>query len=246
MSPFLKLRKRINAKVKSLLNELKISRSKKLYLSFGENCLSDNILDRYKLKSFTTPFSHGRCNVEYILNLEKDNYRKFLAPENLNYEELNGKDVPRLKSYRNIQNTYHELQMNGFEFTHHDVIKDGNLKIKFRERVMKLLQYKGKKKYIILYHHRFCAETNFELLIEHLNLLKSLYSKNNINSEVILFKQVIIKSELNRKMNYSLYKNIHIFDFNTISIWEGDTPELLWAKCDDDLINKMIDKIKHL
>jgi len=73
-----------------------------------------------------------------------------------------------------------------------------------------------------------------------------LYSKNNINSEVILFKQVIIKSELNRKMNYSLYKNIHIFDFNTISIWEGDNPELLWAKCDDDLITKMIDKIKHL
>ena len=246
MDIVLKFKKKINVKYNIILNELKIIRSKKLYLSFGENCLSDNVLERYKLKSFTTPFSHGRCNIEYILNLEKDKYKGFTSLENLKYEDLNGKEVARLQNYRTIQNTYHELQMNGFEFTHHDIIKDDNLKIKFKKRVLKLLQYKGKKKYIILYHHRFCAETKFELLIEHLNVLKSLYSNNKNNSEVVLFKQAIVPNELDRKIEYIQYKNIHIFNFYTLNIWEGDIPEILWAKCDDDLIIKMIEKIKRL
>lgn len=42
-----------------------------IWLSLGENCLSDNILSRHSLKSFSTPFSHARSNIDYALELEK-------------------------------------------------------------------------------------------------------------------------------------------------------------------------------
>ncbi|MCQ2587766.1 MAG: papain-like cysteine peptidase [Treponema sp.] len=38
----------------------------------GENCLPDNILSRNDLKSFSSPFSYCRSNIEYILAFEKD------------------------------------------------------------------------------------------------------------------------------------------------------------------------------
>lgn len=48
-----------------------------IYLSFGENCLTDRLLERHGLKSFATPFSWGLSNVEYILQIEKDKYKDF-------------------------------------------------------------------------------------------------------------------------------------------------------------------------
>lgn len=41
------------------------------YLSLGENCLADDILKRYKLKSFSTPYSPTRSNIEYAIQSEK-------------------------------------------------------------------------------------------------------------------------------------------------------------------------------
>ena len=80
-------------------NKRHLNASHKVYLSFGENCLPDHILNRYALKSFTTPFSHGRSNVEYILNLERDDYTDFLNLDYLSYEYLNEDRVQRLKKY---------------------------------------------------------------------------------------------------------------------------------------------------
>lgn len=238
--------KQIKLKIKSIRNKYKLFFSKKIYLSFGENCLADDILARYNLKSFTTPFSHGRGNVEYILNMENDNYNNFLNTDKIIYEDLNGKQVPRLQHYKTIKNSYHELHTNGFEFTHHDILKDESIKFKFQDRVNKLLSYRGKKKYIILYHHRNTLDNDFELLIYNLNTLKSIYSTDMKKSEVVLFKQTIIKNEGERDLEISIIKDIYFFNFKTTAFWEGDDPNLLWAKCDEDLIEKMINKIKEL
>ena len=54
--------------IRNFRNIKKVQKLKKdkLYLSFGENCLTDNILSRYNIKSYSTPYSSARSNIEYI------------------------------------------------------------------------------------------------------------------------------------------------------------------------------------
>lgn len=241
-----KLKKRINKRIQLIFRKVKLILSKKVYVSFGENCLTDNILDRYSLKSLTTPFSHGRSNIEYILQLEQDNYKDFLNLNFIKYEFLNKKEVPRLKKYNEIRNDYHELHKNGFEFTHHDVIKDDRVRLKISDRLQKLRYLIGRKKIIILYHHRNNVETNLELLLRDLAELKKVYSSSKINSEVVMFTQKIVLHASDRKLTYFKKFDIHNFLFHTMNNWEGDNPELLWATCDDDLIVQMINFLKKL
>ena len=242
--------RKIKKKIKIALIKIKIKIQlycqKKIFVSFGENCLTDNILERHKLKLLTTPFSHGRSNVEYILQLERDNYKDFLNPNYLQYEMFNEKKVPRLKKYNQIHNDYNELHKNGFEFTHHDVIKDESARIKLKQRLDKLQNLIGKKKFIILYHHRVNSGTNMEQLTDNLCELKQLYSKNKIKSEVVCFTQNIITDIKDRKISYKENKEIHFFVFNTINEWEGDNQNVFWARCDDDLLSEMVYFIKKL
>jgi hypothetical protein len=231
------------AKTKGKLN---LRFSKKIYLSYGENCLTDNILQRQLIKTFTTPFSHGRSNVEYILQAERDAYKDFLNPKYLQYELLEKKEVARLKTYNQLQNNYNELHTKGFEFTHHDVIGNENHRQKMHKRVQTLTKLKGKKKFVILYHHRANATTDAELLVQHLAELKNLYSTSKISSEVVCFTQNIINQTKERKLTYSKKNDIHYFVFNTLNEWAGDNNDIFWAKCDEDLITEMIGFVKKL
>ncbi len=70
--------------------------SKKKYVSFGENCLADDILSRYKLKSFSSPFAAGRLNIEYLLQIHYDNFRDFVNTEFLEYSFVDKTRVVRL------------------------------------------------------------------------------------------------------------------------------------------------------
>jgi hypothetical protein len=228
---------------------IKFLLSDKIYVSFGENCLTDNILSRYGLKLLTTPFSHGGSNVEIILNLEKDNYADFMNLNYLKYEDRGGGlgIRPVLKKYNATQNKYHSLLRSGFSFSHHDVIKDEKVRAKMQQRVFYLKKLVGKKRFIILYHHRVNEDTNYELLINHLCELREIYSTEKMKSEIICFTQKIISDTEERSVTYSKEKGIYFFVFNTYKKWEGwDIPELLWARCDDDLIKEMIAFAKKL
>jgi len=237
-------------KLKKYLNpivwKIKYLFSKNVYLSFGENCLTDNILSRHNIKSFTTPFSHGRSNIEYILQLEKDNYKDFLNLKYLTYEEISEQKVPILKKYNSLINEYNALHMNGFEFTHHDVISDGEIRLKIEERINKLHSLIGKKKIVIFYHHRLNKSTKKDLLLSHLNELKNLYSTKKIKAEIICFTQNIVHFLDERNLQYSMNNGIHFFEFNTLNEWSGTDNNLFWALCDDDLILRMIKFAKKL
>lgn len=231
---------------KLIKQKIQLSFTGRIYVSFGENCLTDNILERYNLKLITTPFSHGRTNIEYIIQLEQDNYKDFLNPAFLQYEDLSGKKVPRLKKYNHIQNRYNELHENGFEFTHHDVIASPVIRQKMQKRVDTLQNLKGRKSFMILYHHRVDPQTNQERLLNDLNQLKEIYSSRNYRSEVICFTQRIINEADQRKVDYEIKNGIHYFVFHTLAEWAGGNDDLFWARTDEDLIKEMITKIKSL
>lgn len=215
-----------------------------VYVSFGENCLTDDILKRYKLKSFSTPFSSGRSNIEYILQIEKDNYTNFLNTEYMRYEPLNDKDMLRLKFYNKISNQYDTLSMNGFEFTHHDVMADPVMMEKLQRRCNRLLNLNAKRMFIF-YHHRYCKNTDRKMLLEHLNELKKLYRKRCSNVKIIMFTQVLVRDKSQRKMEHHFVNGIHLYVFYTLKIWGGSDPDILWARCDDDLISQMINEINE-
>lgn len=116
-----------------------------MFLSFGENCLTDNILERYHIKSFSTPFSSGRSNVEYILQIEKDRYKDFVNPQYLEYACVDGHRVVRLNRYSQLDNTYNRLHMMGFAFTHHDVLGETATREKLKLRASRMMKLKTEK-----------------------------------------------------------------------------------------------------
>lgn len=221
-------------------------RTNRIYLSFGENCLTDNILTRYGLKSFTTPFSHCRSNIEYILDFERNNYENFISGEFLIYGDLNEKPVARLNNNILLENNYHHLHLNGIEFTNHDVIKNKRYWAKIVKRTNDLKLFLGKSQYVLFYHHRVCEGGDFELLLKHLSELKSFYSTKEYVCQIVLFKQNLIPKETKKWLSYEIANDIHIFDFHTHYSWTGHDQRKYWAFIDDYLISKMLKRVKTL
>ncbi len=228
--------------VKNAISELKKIYQSKIYLSFGENCLTDNILERYHLKSFSTPYSHGRSNIEYILQIERDRFRKFLNTDYLKYDYVDGKRVVRLTTYDHINNNYNAAHMNGFEFTHHDVLSQSQTRKKMYKRSMRMLHLKNRE-INIFYHNRMNPDTNEEMLISHLNELKQIYEKRCKSVNVYMFTQVLVNLSEQRHVEHSIQHGIHVFKFHVFNEWAGDNQDIFWARCDDDLIETMIDKL---
>ena len=149
--------------------------SRTVVLSLGENCLADNILVRNGLKSFSSPYASGRSNIEYILSFENEQFADFLNPEYLVKENFDANTiVVRNKKYLDLSNKYHNTVINGFEFTHHDVLDNQTVRETLQRRCERMLNLKGKR-IVFLYHHRLCNTTDHRLLINHLNLLAEIY-----------------------------------------------------------------------
>lgn len=217
---------------------------KNVYFSLGENCLSDSILARFGLKSFSSPYSFGRSNIEYLLNFEKESFVSFLDSDYLKYEYVDDRKVVRNKRYLRTENKYNPFCENGFEFTHHDVIKDKKERNRIRKRCRRLMKLRNKK-IIMLYHHRFCTETDENLLVTHLSQFAELYEKRNNNVQIYCFSQVIVTDTSQRRVEHHSSFGIEIYKFFTLHEWAGNNEDIFWARCDDDLIKTMIDDMKH-
>ena len=236
---FNKFIKKIYKKGLKVFNQQK----KCIYLSFGENCLTDRILERHHIKSFSSPYSSGRSNIEYILQIEKENFKSLLDKKYLYIDIVGDQRVVRNKKYI-CSNRYSESCMQDFEFTHHNVLEDDTIR-KIISRRCKVLKSFEKKRVYIFYHHRFCKCTDEEKLIADLVELKELYEKKAKSVSVILFTQVIVDNYRDRKVVYENVNNIDKYMFYTLNVWEGSDDDIFWAKCDDDLIKIMIDDIKE-
>ncbi len=215
-----------------------------IYISIGENCLTDNILARYHLKSFSTPYSHGRSNIDYAIQLEKENYKNLLNPTFIKIGHINSKEVQRNKYYRLENNIYKNMHQNGFEFTHHDIINNPNHLLSYKRKVERMKKLSASRKKIkFFYHHRANSNADLNLIISKARFFLKFYE--NTNCEFILFTQKMI-SDINKRSLHKFYNSINIkgYVFYCMSPWEGNDPKKLWALNDDDLIASMIYDVK--
>lgn len=222
-------------KVRSLVSEYKMTHAQRVFLSFGENCLTDNILERHHIKSFSTPYSSGRSNIEYILQIERARFEDFLNPEYLEYTEFDGRRVVRLRQYTQVDNTYNPWHMNGFEFTHHDVLGEVAVREKMQRRASRMQNLRNKE-LNIFYHNRPNPKTDIEMLISHLNELKKIYENRCKTVNVYMFTQVIEEHTSARRVEHLVKSGIHIYIFHVLHEWAGADQDVFWARCDDDLI----------
>ena len=232
------------SRIRHYLSKIRHLRDKCLVFSMGENCLTDGILSRNDLKSFSSPFSSARSNIEYILAFEKEKYSDFLNPYYLAYEMIGKTEVVRNKKYVATINHYNDLCINGMEFTHHDVIGD-TVKRKQIARRCKRLQNISNKNVVFVYHHRYCRETDMDMLVSCFEEVKRIYEARNNHVQIYIFGQERVSSNNDRTVICKEANGIKIYTFYTQNIWEGNDNDIFWAKCDDDLLQVMIDDIKE-
>lgn len=240
--------KSINGKLKKLFQKSAGFRnqfSDTYYLSIGENCLTDNILDRFKIKSFSTPYSHGRSNLDYAISLEKQQYLNLLNPDYLYYDYIGETKVVRNKYYSTADQIFNELHKNGFEFTHHDVLNNESQCKSYQRKIQRMLSFDKSKKLNFLYHYRSNDDLDISKISIKAEEFLSLYQNKGISCNLIFFSQEII-SEASQRSITKIYdaKNVKGYLLKTLELWAGDNEDVLWARKDDDLLAIMIEEMK--
>ncbi|QIO06365.1 DUF1796 family putative cysteine peptidase [Acinetobacter shaoyimingii] len=218
-----------------------------LWLSLGENCLSDSILQRSNLKSYSSLYGSARSNIDYNIEIQNKNFKDLLNKDQTVYGYVNWKEVLRSRLYNRSDNIFHDLHCNGFEFTHHDWVKNEKFVQTFERRILRTQKSIGHKNFIFLYHHRYTEKSNIDLLRQKLNTFREIFEKNNKHCHIILFYQHKISNidERNLVLKNVDHKIIE-FVFHTQYIWEGDDQDIFWARNDNDLIEDMIQKSKDI
>lgn len=212
------------------------------WLSLGENCLPDDILKRYSLKSFSTPFSNVQTNLDYNLLLESIRYQGFLDKANLEYEQQSVKRFVRSKIICKCEDVYVHYHMNGFGTSYFDLINSEEHRRSFDRKIKRLLSLRGKGNTVFFYHYRFHRKQNLELIFDKAFEYAKYYSKPSKPCQMIIFSQKMICDISQRGLHYQrIRNNIHFFNFHTKRIWSGNDPEIFWARSDEDLIQKMVD-----
>lgn len=221
-------------------------RSEVLWVSLGENCLADDILRRHNRKSFSSVFSSGRSNIEYIIQMEKDDYKNLLKEEYLQHHPDGARAVVRSTFYKHCVGCYSERHMLGFEFSHHDPLSIKEDNRAFKRRIERQLKYRGNKNFFFLYHHRITDNSDLPLLRAHLRELLSFYNVRGCDCKVVLFYQNIIAENLTRWIDF-IGQDSGLLEFvcHTPERWEGDDLDIFWARKDDALFAEMFDVVDN-
>ena len=215
-----------------------------LYLSLGENCLTDNMLSRHGLKSFSTIYSHGRSNIDYAIHLENENHTNLLKDVYLYNDYVGDTRVVRNKYYSVSSDIFSELHRNGFEFTHHDVLSDVTARNNIHQKIHRLNYYRGKSNIKFFYHYRINEDSSLEGIFKKADEFLRYYEIDGKTCEVIIFTQRIVHQIQERSLEEIKYSNkVRVYIFNTLDVWEGENQTLFWAINDDDLIKAMIQRV---
>jgi hypothetical protein len=215
-----------------------------LWLSLGESCLPDALLKRHGKKSFSTPYSHGRSNVDFALKLESDGYDVLLYFSRLEVGDAFGDRVIRSKCITWSSPIFDASLRIGFDFTHHNVIANNDHRESISRKIERLKTLRGKEDVVFFYHHQYCSLSNIELLRDKLLDFMHYYPGIGVRVFVAFFYQDVTGCQNSRRVDISSNSNGLIeCVFYTKNCWEGRDPNLFWALVDDDLVGEMIAKV---
>ena len=190
-------------------------------ISLGENCLMDALLSKYGIKQESYAFGSVRTNIEYNLEIIKDNFEDFLKSDLLVKKTVNGtQKVYKNKKYSKVQNDiYCSSVIDSFEFTHHNVL-DNNKDIDSYNRKIERTKIALESNDIIFwYHYRYSTNNNLEILIKQFDyFIKYLSKKNNKKKyQICIFTQIV--SDDIHFINEQYNNNINIVKCYEKNIW---------------------------
>lgn len=217
-------------------------------LSIGENCATDMILQRFNIKSYSTPYSFARSNCFYALQLEKHNYDFLLDKKYL----IKDQNSMFSNCYRNInfekpeEGLFESSCANGFEFSHHDIVNKISDLESMKRKISRLNNLKlSNDDILFFYHHRYCDNCSIQNVIDYLNNFCAFYIHGNRQVNVVLLEQRIVSKPIERHVFISKHKNVILAYFYTERIWSGRDKNVLFAKYDDDLLFHMFYKLSY-
>lgn len=217
-------------------------------LSIGENCATDMILQRFGIKSYSTPYSFVRSNCFYALQLEKHNYDFLLDKQYL----IKDPNSTFSDCYRNVnfekpeEGLFDSSCTNGFEFTHHDIVNKISDLESMKRKISRLNNLKFSNDDILFfYHHRYCDNCAIQTIIDYLNDFCAYYIHGNRQVNVVLLEQRIVNKPIERHVFISKHKNVILAYLYTERIWSGKDKNLLFAKYDEDLLFQMFQKLSY-
>lgn len=209
-------------------------------MSIGENCLPDDILSRHGLKSFSTPFSSGRTNIDYVLAADQSDYVGLLDPSNcIDDVTSDGKQIKRSTLYACTPGLFASSVSKGFEFTHHDIVGNAAHRASYERKIDRWISVREEgSPVMLLYHHRHVGDLRIAEIVDRLDRLCERFRGPAI---AIMMYQSICRERSDRSVIFSsLGKSVLVARFNTPAIWEGRDGNLMWARVDDDLIAEML------
>ena len=219
-------------------------------MEIGENSLPDRILERHGLKSFTTPYSRSKSNIDYAITLEKSNYVDLLTPGMLYYsysdESDSSKKTVRSKIITDCDDIFSDAHQKGFEFSK-DVIKNKKHYQTVKSAINRLIKLrKSLSKVCFLYYYENSPNMNLETLFYKVNNFLEFYNVNpKKRAFAVVFTQKIVGDKSERTViQKPVNDNLCFFEFHTTKEWKGKNPDQHYALIDDDLIKKMIDEMK--
>jgi hypothetical protein len=132
----------------------------------------------------------------------------------------------------------------GFEFTHHDPISSEKDLESCRRKIQRLLDVRGKKNVLFLYHHRRNPRSDIAKIKDKLRCFQVKYRSNSVECLLVLFYQSVVKEKAQRCVEFRGQSDgLFEFLFFTEHMWGGTDPNIMWARNDDDLIEQMFAEI---
>jgi hypothetical protein len=214
--------------------------NEKTWLSIGENCLTQNIINTLKLKSLSTPFSWAISNIDHIIYAMEE---KNIFKNKENFYITNDQETKVFYRYSDHTTKKHFAKnsevLEKMHFPHHNFIEKIEDFKKITTRHQRLYDLSNTDNLIFLYHYRSpdideYSHKSLEYVRERLSYFKETFFPN---SKIVMFYKLY-----NETKDVVLINEKDIIEIMILSPenkWQG--PGNTFAKKDEDLHKKMID-----
>jgi hypothetical protein len=208
------------------------------WVSLGENCLSQEIINDLGVKTIVSPYSWGFSTIDHIINLQEEDFL-------INYYEQN--TCPKWEEKYSVHKTSKNSNDSFFVetgkiliFRHHDFFSNNEDYEKIKRR-MDRYKSLNSDEIVFLYHHRIGQTANPEYVRSRLEyFLLEYYPK----AKALMFYEV--ESE-QRGIRLIQDKN-NVFEFEVKTTASDKTESQGWKKASTrDLHKEMLDYVlEHL